>query len=81
MTDKSSIQNINVQFGDFNGVVEYQNLKEIVKDKLYDIRVVYKDTTKPNELYYKEKANNQVNMFAEFKYHIVNEMIELMKNA
>ena len=79
--DKSSIQNINVQFGEFNGVVEYQNLKEIVKDKLYDIRVVYKDTTKPNELYYKEKAINQVNMFAEFKYHIVNEMIDLMKKV
>ena len=81
VTDKSSIQNINVQFGDFNGVVEYQNLKEIVKDKLYDTDVVYKDTTKPNELYYKEKARNQVNMFAEFKYHIVNEMIDMMKNA
>ena len=81
VTDKSSIQNINVQFGDFNGVVEYQNLKEIVKDKLYDINVVYKDTTKPNELYYKEKARNQVNMFEEFKYHIVNEMIDMMKNA
>jgi hypothetical protein len=81
VTDKSSIQNINVQFGEFNGVLEYQNLKEIVKDKLYDIHVVYKDTTKPNELYYKEKAINQVNMFAEFKYDIVNEMIDMMKNA
>jgi uncharacterized coiled-coil protein SlyX len=81
VTDKSSIQNINIQFGDFNGVLEYQNLKEIVKDKLYDIHVVYKDTTKHNELYYKEKAINQVNMFAEFKYDIVNEMIDMMKKA
>ena len=81
VVNKSSIQNINVQFGEFNGVVEYQDLKEIVDDKLNDINVTYKDTTKPNEVYYREKATSQLNMFSEFKYHIVNEMIDLMKKV
>ena len=81
VVNKSSIQNINVQFGQFNGVVEYQDLKEIVDDKLNDINVTYKDTTKPNEVYYREKATSQLNMFSEFKYHIVNEMIDLMKKV
>ena len=80
-TNKSSIQNINVQFGDFKGIVEYQNLGEIIKDKLNDINVTYKDTTKKNELYYREKAEKQVRMFENFKYDIVNEMIKLMKNV
>ena len=70
-----------MQFGEFNGVVEYQDLKEIVDDKLNDINVTYKDTTKPNEVYYREKATSQLNMFSEFKYHIVNEMIDLMKKV
>jgi hypothetical protein len=80
-TNMASIQNVNIQFGEFQGIVEYQNLKEIVDDKLNDINVTYRDTTKPNEIYYREKAINQVNMFAEFKYYIINEMIQLIKNA
>jgi hypothetical protein len=80
-TNMASIQNVNIQFGEFQGIVEYQNLKEIVDDKLNDINVTYRDTTKPNEIYYREKAIKQVNMFAEFKYYIINEMIQLIKNA
>jgi len=80
-TNMASIQNVNIQFGEFQGIVEYQNLKEIVDDKLNDINVTYRDTTKPNEIYYREKAINQVNMFAEFKYYIINEMIQLIKNV
>ncbi len=80
-TNMASIQNVNIQFGEFQGIVEYQNLKEIVDDKLNDINVTYRDTTKPNEIYYREKAIKQVNMFAEFKYYIINEMIQLMKNV
>ncbi len=80
-TNMASIQNVSIQFGEFQGVVEYQNLKEIVDDKLNDINVTYRDTTKPNEIYYREKAIKQVNMFAEFKYYIINEMIQLMKNV
>lgn len=81
VTDKSSIETMNVQFGDFNGFIEYQNIKEIVDDKLNDINVIYKDATKPNDVYYREKAIGQMNMFAEFKYDIINEMIQLMKKA
>jgi hypothetical protein len=80
-TNMASIQNVNIQFGEFQGIVEYQNLKEIVDDKLNDINVTYRDTTKPNEIYYREKAIKQVKMFAEFKYYIINEMIQLIKNA
>ena len=79
--NRSSIQNINVQFGEFNGIVEYQNLGEIIKDKFNDIYVTYKDATKKNEVYYKEKAQKQLIMFENFKYNIVNEMIKLMKKA
>ena len=78
---KIILQNVNIQFGEFQGIVEYQNLKEIVDDKLNDINVTYRDTTKPNEIYYREKAIKQVSMFAEFKYYIINEMIQLIKNA
>lgn len=79
--NKSTIETANLQFGDFNGLIEYQNLKEIVDDKLNDINVVYKDATKPNDVYYREKAVGQMNMFADFKYRIINEMIKLMKLA
>ncbi len=36
-----------------------------------DINVTYKDTTKPNEVYYREKATSQLNMFSEFEYYFV----------
>jgi len=77
----SSIQNVELKFDGFNGLVEYQKLEDIVEEKIRDVNITYKDSTKPNEIYYKNKAIKQLNTFEQIKFEILYKFINLIENS